>query len=357
MGVAFVSRDMRSSAKTLIIGGFVTLALASTPAKSAQQAIPAPAVPIDAIDAIIDAFRSYNVVALGEGPHGNEQGHAFRLSLIRDRRFASTVNDILVECGNGRYQDLMDRFVNGEDVAYEDLRHVWQDTTTATSACDRPIYEEFFRAVRTLNASLDSERRVRMLLGDAPINWDKVRSREDLRRWGMAKDPYAGTLVKREVLAKHRRVLVIYGEGHLQGRGFPPASLTNVVERPPNPAKVFLISSSFADLAKIQADAATWAVPSLAKVRGTVIGARPYASFYPIPAMKGWNFVRLEDQFDAVLYLGPASAVTTSQLPPELCFDAAYMKMRLGRLTFAHPAMSKPSSDALKLYCAAQISR
>src|ERR1700741_2928172 len=66
-----------------------------------------------AIAAIIEAFQSHPMVALGEGPHGNEQGHAFRLALLRDPRFAATVNDIVVEFGSGRYQGLMDRFVNG----------------------------------------------------------------------------------------------------------------------------------------------------------------------------------------------------------------------------------------------------
>jgi len=61
-----------------------------------------PAVRVDPIEAILDAFGTHNVVALGE-PHGNEQAHAFRVSLIRDPRFAATVNDIVVECGNARY--------------------------------------------------------------------------------------------------------------------------------------------------------------------------------------------------------------------------------------------------------------
>jgi hypothetical protein len=59
------------------------------------------------------------VVALVEGAHANEQGHAFRLSLIRDPRFRETVDDIVVEFGNARYQNLMDRFIRGEDVPDE----------------------------------------------------------------------------------------------------------------------------------------------------------------------------------------------------------------------------------------------
>ena len=65
----------------------------------------------------------------------------------------------------------------------------------------------------------------------------------------------------------------------------------------------------------------------------------------------------MEDQFDAVLYLGAAGSLTTSRLPPELCFDSAYMKMRLERMALEHPAVGKATSEALKMYCAAQASK
>ena len=93
-------------------------------------------------------------MALGnEEFRGNEQCHAFRLSLIRDPRFTGAVNDIVVEFGNARYQDLMDRFVEGEEVPYESLRQVWLNTTQPVQEWAFPIYEEFFRAVAT-NAKL-----------------------------------------------------------------------------------------------------------------------------------------------------------------------------------------------------------
>ena len=80
---------------------------------SAQQgAPPRPAAPVEAITGILDVLRSHQLVALGDA-HGNEQVHAVRLALIRDPRFATVVNDIVVEFGSGRYQSLMDRFVNG----------------------------------------------------------------------------------------------------------------------------------------------------------------------------------------------------------------------------------------------------
>jgi hypothetical protein len=331
-----------------------TTATVSLTATHAEQ--PVLAAPIDAITGILDAFRVHDVVALGEGPHGNEPGHQFRLSLIRDPRFAAAVDDVLVEFGTGRQQAVMDRFVNGEDVPNSVLRRVWEDATLPNPAWERPIYEEFFRALRALNASLDAEHRVRVLLGDAPIDWATVKTRDDLRRWGLQKDQYSASVIKRDVLAKKRKVLVIYGDGHLQGRGFPGGSLTVLLERPPYQTKVFAISSSLTDLSRFQPDSASWPVPSIAKVRGTVIGKRPYASFYPIPPAPGWDQVRMEDQFDAVLYLGPpARTIMSYGFPPALCSDTEYMTMRLARMAINSQSGGRNRGiEELKAFCSAQ---
>ncbi len=56
------------------------------------------ALPIAPIDAVVNAFESHSIVAIGE-PHGNEQFHAFRLALLRNPRFQSAVDDIVVESG------------------------------------------------------------------------------------------------------------------------------------------------------------------------------------------------------------------------------------------------------------------
>lgn len=74
-----------------------------------QSASAKAAVALDPVDGIIAAFKTHTVVALGEGDHTNEQGHALRLKLIRDPRLAKVANDIVVEFGNSRYQDAMDQ--------------------------------------------------------------------------------------------------------------------------------------------------------------------------------------------------------------------------------------------------------
>ena len=81
----------------------VGVVLLGTSIGVAQNSPARPAVALEPISAILDAFKTHQIVALGEGAHGNEQGHAFRLSLIRDPRFAAIVNDIVVESGNAIY--------------------------------------------------------------------------------------------------------------------------------------------------------------------------------------------------------------------------------------------------------------
>jgi len=328
-------------------GGSVCLALASIVTAPTNVT---EAVPLQAISAILDLFKTYQVVGLGEGPHGNVEGHAFRLKLIRDPRFPGAVNDILVECGTARYQEAMDRFIRGESVPRQELRRAWEDTTNPGTNWDKPMYEEFFTAVREVNAKLPRDRKLRVLLGDPPIAWEAIHNRSDLRRWNLQRDLHAAAVLKRESLAKGRKALVIYGDGHFQGRGFKDNGLVNLVEHAN--VKMFTISTRYGDLIKLQPSVAAWNVPAFAFLRGTVLGSKYYAQYYPMPPAHGWNTVLMEDQFDGVLYLS-ASPPTMTLIPASLCRDAEYMKMRLARL--AATSAGRGSSDpagSLKKLCA-----
>lgn len=283
--------------------------------------------PLDAIATILDAFRTHAVVALDE-PHGDEQSHAFRLSLIRDPRFAAVVNDILVEFGNSRYQAVMDRFVSGERVPDEELRRVWQDTTQVHTIWDRPIYEEFFRAVRTLNAALPPDRRLRVLLGDPPIDWDAIRTEEDLRSARKAlpdRSTHPADILINESLAKGRRSLVVYGALHLIRQNATGANLMERVETGGG-TRAFIVLSAY-DLDALGVNHQEWPHPSLALPAGT----------------------SLANQLDAVLYLGPKSSRTSSRLGAALCSDGRYLEMRIRRMALGG---RKNAAEALDKECA-----
>ena len=315
------------------------------------------AVRLDPTSVILDAFQSHRVVALGEGPHGNEQGHAFRLALIRDPRFAPLVNDIVVESGSARYQEFMDRFVHGEAVPeVELLRAVRENTVTPTPAWDRLMYEEMFRAVRDVNRSLPPERRLRVLLGDPPIDWRAVKTADEHRRWLLQRDSHPAEVIQREVLARGRRALVIYGDGHFQARSERPGrSMVGILETAGT--TVFTITTTFADLSPFQADIASWTLPGLTRLKGTSIGAAPYEVFFgPPPPVEFFKAnPNIEDHFDAVLVLGTPSSLRLAPIAYPRCAEPDYVKMRVTRMTLS--GMPATVGERLAKECAAAALR
>jgi hypothetical protein len=327
-----------------------SLALLTTVGVLSQAApAPRPAVPLDPIAAILEAFKTHEIVALGE-PHGNEQAAKFRVALVRDPRFADVVDDIVVEAGNSWYQDTVDRFVNGQDVPGATLRQAWQNTTIANFLWERPIYEQFVRAVRDVNLRLPTPRRLRVLLGDPPIDWNEVRTADDLVKWLLERDASAVNIIRDQVLTKRRRALLIYGEGHFW-RHHAGNNLVTRLERGGTP--VFTISTPIqTDLTQVQSDVATWATPSLARLRGTVIGAKEFVYFFPNPRIAS-DSPRYEEQIDAVLYLGSPVMMTTSMLPAALCADEQYLSMRVARMQLdPGPPGSPTPRDRLRRNCA-----
>lgn len=319
------------------------------------------AKPSEPIARILEAFKAHQIVGIPDA-HRNTATHAFLLSLIRHPRFPTAVNDVVVECGNARHQDVADRFVRGDYVPYETLRRIWLDTTQAQPACDTPQPEETLRAVRAVNGSLRRDLQIRVLLGDPPIRWEEVKTKADHRKWIEMRETFPADVVKREVLAKHRRALLVYGVGHLRRKNPQAnfesaglaASLVSLLEET-HGAKVFNVSLAF-DLESERPDAASWPAPSLIVLRGTDMGAAPVSydgprmsvhagRIAPVPRDR-WRSMRMEDQYDARLYLGPRASWSYAMVSPALCADPKYAEMRAGRM-----ALAEWKSDELEDYC------
>jgi hypothetical protein len=311
-------------------------------------------VQVDPVAGILDAFRSHQIVALGEGGHGSLPAHAFRLSLLRDSRFPSVVNDLVVEFGNSRYQNMMDRFIQGGDVPHAELRRAWEDTTMPHAIWDVPIYEEFFRAVRDVNAALPPARKLRVLLGDPPIDWQSIRTHSEAVEW-IGRRGHVIDVIKQEVLPQNRRALMVYGDGHFfrYGRwvGTSEATPTLVNRLEQHGIKTFSIWTNVtAQLERMQRDIASWPTPSLTVLRGTRLGQLNFKYFAGLETDPP---TKMEEQYDAVLYLGPVSSITWSEMTPALCTDASYTTMRLARMALASPGGSAGADTAeFKKQCA-----
>jgi len=257
-------------------------------------ASPNRAVPLDARTAIIDAFTSHSLVALGE-THGHREGEAFLLDLISDARFPGVASDIVLEGGISTHQPTIDRFVVGENVVAESLQRVWRETPQTVV--------KVIQRVRELNATLPKPRQLRVLLGEPPIDRDRANPISDRNR-------FAARVIEREVLGRRRRALLNYGSGHFVRRT-ESTSLVTLLERNSR-GKVFNIWTNVASLGPLQDDVDSWPVPSLALVRDTPLGVANFASYFP-PTVFDIPIdlrVPMQDQFDAVLYLGPITTWT-----------------------------------------------
>jgi len=315
---------------------------------------PVPSVPVDApqakpadpIDNILNAFKTYDVVALSEGSnHRCIPGHEFRLALLHDPRFPEMVNDIVVECGNALYQAIMDRYTSGEEVPYDELSQVWMKTTQTHGIWNTPIYYELFKAVRELNKTLPKDHQIRVLLGDPPVDREN-QTDEEYMELAMQRDSYPAGVIEREVIAKSRHALVIYGGMHFLRKNvyfaisdkkaaekrYGDSQMKTIVALLESKGiKVFSIWGSANDFAQsIQPDVSSWEIPSFVYLKDNMIGLSPFTTFYPHKVFLGYEDSEgklrrenvgadpmrsglMQDQFDALMTYGPTSSITFSK--------------------------------------------
>jgi hypothetical protein len=326
-------------------------------AVSAQSAPPRPPAPVEPVAQILAAFRTHNVVTISD-PHGNVQVQAFILSLIRDPRFREVVDDIVLETANSRYQDAIDRYVRGEAVPRTILRKAWEDHTVVNSFGAQA--QELIEAVRALNRTTNGAGGLRVLAGDPPIDWENTTSNDRHDRWSEFRDSYPADLIRRRVIERERRALVVYGQGHLQRRQvasnydmstWQAQTIVSLLERDAG-IRVFNIWTWLDREVELN-ELASWPVPSLAVLQGTTLGERDFGTYargllggnrfavqdgrlIPLPRDK-WRMMRMEEQFDALLYLGPPSNMTFVGMPAALCRDQQFVRERLRRFALAGP--------------------
>ena len=276
----------------------------------------------------------------------------------------------MIELGNALHQDLADRYVRGADVPLQDLRKVWRDTTVATAGNNYEMAKELLDTVRAVNTTRGDSRTLRVLLGDPPIDWNQVEERADHQRYFAYRQSHPVAVVIKETLARQRKALVMYGTLHLQRRNiqsnydmeaYQVQTIVGLLDRAA-PTRVFTIWEAGPD--ELGDEAKSWTPPRLAQVRGTALGAADFAmfvpprvadqrgtfasKFLPIPASE-FRRVSVEEQMDAVLYLGARTpAAASHEVPAELCREAGFVEEQVRRILLAAP---KIEAERLKDYC------
>lgn len=320
---------------------------------------PAPQVK-PAIDGVLDLFKQKRVVALDDS-HGLAQEEAFYSDLVRDSRFAEEVGNVVVEFGGSAAQNIIDRYVNGEDVSFTELRHVWTDVVGWLPGPFALGFVNFYANVRAVNLKLPPEHRIKVWLGDPKIDWTKISSFKDLQPILARRDDNIFNIINDEILKKQKKTLLIIGGGHLVG---PGSLTTRITGDSPNSMVVVSPFTGYIEAdcnAKVVARAKDWPVPAVVgPIEGTWLKSElllPGCNYLPpeqVERMKkqfaagpppgahgvapgktpsadddmiAWQVnMRSGVKSDAILYLGPPDTLTESPIEPSFYLDPDYFK-------------------------------
>ena len=307
--------------------------------------------PKNASAGVLQAFEAHDIVMLGE-IHGNKQEYEWLQSLVANPEFADRVDDIVMEFGNSLYQESVDRYIAGEAVPIEDVQRAWRNTLGLGPP--PPIYGDLYKTVRETNMRRHGKHQMRVLCGDPYINWDKVKTTEDIGPFMGHRDQWYAQVVKDEVIAKHHRALLIAGATHfLRGQGDPNRPRDVRQSHPKrhnswsNPgyiepelrragATTFLIlagTNAVKGYDDLDHRFDSWPAPSIARLNGNRVG-----ELSTMPVITGGTGeiqppLKLKGAADALLYLGPRDRLIRISAARQEVDGTSYEKELLRRMT------------------------
>ena len=333
---------------------FLALALLLTGTPTFGQLLP---VARPGFDGIFEAFQTHPLVGLGEW-HRRAQEIDFYTALIRDPRFARDVGNVVVEFGGAAHQDIIDRYVDGEDVPYLELRKVWTDTVGWIGVVPSMGYQLFYYQVRQVNLTLPPQNRIHVWLGEPDIDWSQIKTHADWVKLDRLRDSHPAELIEREILRHGKKALVIYGGAHFWplmsgelGKKLEDADWRNNTLRARidqnHPGALFTARfyTGAGDKACMEdfesRVSSAWPVPALiAPLRGSamadnILRCNPVqpndVSFPPglseaekQQAATFWT--KAEVSFDALLYVAPRAQVTFAPTLSDYFMDSDYFQ-------------------------------
>src|SRR5579871_1416041 len=110
------------------------------------------------------------------------------------------------------------------------------DRSTRGLAQHHPAYVQCIRVLRDGVPAHPQDqhegptgKKLRVLAGDPPVDWSKAAQQSDVM---LDRDASAAAIIEKEVLSKHRKALLLFGEMHLFHENMSaPRGLQNTVQR------------------------------------------------------------------------------------------------------------------------------
>lgn len=363
---------MRRTRTTVFAGLLCSLLCIYASASRAAEPVVRPAV-----DGILEAFDTHPLVGLGE-LHMLANELNFYTLVVRDPRFAAKVGNVVVEFGGSQHQDILDRYLDGKDVPYAELSKVWRNHVAWDPTLEGVGYQTFFAVVRAVNQALPPEQRIRVWLSEPPIDWSSIHTKEAHQRIFDQRAVHAAGLISREILARGKKALVIYGTGHFFSLPWPSTwpkpsagteSLGEILERS-HPKALYRITpyggyKVAGCSAALEAQMKWPRRVLIAPIRGTLLEAalmRPECMPPPEqlkPEVPADELARLTRRFheidtgvagDALLYIAPAQDLKLTPTDPTIWMDADYDKELRRRYQIRHGEPLQPLSEGLRFF-------
>jgi hypothetical protein len=193
----------------------------------------------------------------------------------------------------------------------------------------RPVYEQFFRRLRAINSVLPPTKRIRVLLGDPPVDWSKITSNQQLRPFLDQRYTHPASVIEQEVLAKGRRALLCYGGYDLLHTSDSNSSIVSLIEQ-----QTGVRTYTIADLVTLQGDPGGLTARLAEYPRNSVIPTAhtwlgQVNAGYALPAASQGQpsplcGVPLGELQDAGLYLEAPAQLTASRPNPAIYLDPTY---------------------------------
>jgi hypothetical protein len=270
------------------------------------------------IGQIAKQFDEHPLVMIGE-LHRWEQLHAFMREMIRNPEFVCRADDVVIEFGNSRLQELADSYISGGNVTDAQLQSLWRETSVPLT-WNSPVYRQFYETVREINQKHLCSHPVRIVLADPPLDWSKIKTAKDYAPWAGRDASYAD-VVEREVLAKHHRAFLLAGQFHVvkqtpEGDEDGPRA-AQLIERK-HPGALFSIVAAPRAVAEAMN---LGPPPSFKIVRGSELQNADFALIATMNPHKKWP--PMGDVVDGVLFVGDQTFLYP---PPAIYLDPDYQR-------------------------------
>src|SRR6185437_16225235 len=114
------------------------------------------------IPPIARQFDTHAVIQLGEY-HRSLQIHSFIQQMLHDPRFICRADDVVVEFGNSRLQNLADIYTSGGALTEREIASMYRETSVPLT-WNTPVYRAVYDTVREINRKHLCKHSVRLVL-------------------------------------------------------------------------------------------------------------------------------------------------------------------------------------------------